>query len=734
MEPEPQELSISRKGESWMAVFTALVMVVTGTLIAYGGYQERRNFVQTQMLVADAKATSIAGQVSTLLHRQQRIVKHYVQDNMEIFDRAMAGTPDDTAVLSELTQSLRRKLPALSTLLLINRGEKGGHAKTAGAFDDEFMQQLRQLILDNPGKPVLLTGVEGRNYYAITSSTRKDQRGLVIALIGTAPVTELLHRGQIIGQFLMLYGRDITAKPLVPPGSQEVFSPLELSLGEYSVDIVISGTGWKLIVIPDPGVLRANLFQIILLRILIISLMLLSMLSIYLYFRQRERLLEVSRRQLLGANRQLHYQSMHDALTGLPNRALLEEKIKAKISDSFRSGERFILMLISLNEFQRINRNLGYDIGNEVLRQIAFRLSETLRDVDSVGRFEGDVFAVLADIKEKPQASVIAGKVVDCLDQSIDVGESPLSVSASIGAVICPDQGKDLDTLLRNADRAVGLAKSNSGQSVVFSNEDEEIGMDRLSIITGLRDAIGSGQLQMVFQPKLSLTAPEERSFEALLRWEHPEYGQLPCDMFIPLIEQTKHISDLTHWTIESCFQTLRKMRHQYGRSSSVAINLSARVLDEEGFPERVEQMLNHYDLESNSVRFEITESAMMNDSDRAMQIMLRLAAMGISLSVDDFGVGHSSLAYISRLPVDELKVDKSFVLSMQKWESDRAIVKATIDLAHDLGLSVVAEGVETLEQATMLREMECDVLQGYYVSRPLNEEQVLKWLSSKAD
>ena len=267
---------------------------------------------------------------------------------------------------------------------------------------------------------------------------------------------------------------------------------------------------------------------------------------------------------------------------------------------------------------------------------------------------------------------------------------------------------------------------------MVFSSEGDTQGLDRLSLITGIQDAMDHGHLSMVYQPKLSLTAPEQKDFEALLRWSHIQYGQLPCDMFIPLVEQTKHIVSLTQWTVEECLRTLHKLQ-QTGNPSCVAVNLSARVLEEEGFSGWLEQILNRYHVDPARIRFELTESAMMNDSDRAMQVMLRLSAMGIGLSVDDFGVGHSSLAYISRLPVDELKVDKSFVLNMGKWESDRAIVKATIDLAHDLGLRVVAEGVETQEQAAMLREMECDVLQGYFISHPLSKEQMFEWVASQA-
>jgi len=429
---------------------------------------------------------------------------------------------------------------------------------------------------------------------------------------------------------------------------------------------------------------------------------------------------------------QLRHQSFHDALTELPNRMLLEERLQHKIIDARRSGTRFMFMLVSLNDFKRINKMLGYEVGDQVLRQVARNMVEALRENDTVARFDGDVFAVAADISERSQAEIIARKVQDAVGRPIDMAESPVTVSAAIGVAIFPEQGNELSVLIEHADHAVTKARQAGGHTIIFSEEGATIGVDRLALVTGIKDAMIEGHLSMVYQPKLSLIAPDSHAFEGLLRWHHPEYGLLPADMYIPLVEQTRHIMDLTHWIIEACFSTQRELM-EMGVDAVIAINLSARVLDESGFPLWVERMIAQYGLKPERVRFELTESAIMQDSERALQVLLQLAAIGVGLSVDDFGVGHSSLAYLSRLPVDELKVDKSFVINMIRWESDRAIVRATINLAHDLGLNVVAEGVENVEQATMLREMECDMLQGYYISRPLTKGQLLEWVASRA-
>ena len=513
---------------------------------------------------------------------------------------------------------------------------------------------------------------------------------------------------------LVLYG--VLAVLVIFNGYQEYQSLISLQHGSDAVS-------------STPGSL---LYRLVLSHGLLLVLMLVAPAVLMYLLVGREKELRQMRIQQEALQSQLRYQSFHDPLTSLPNRMLLEEQLNSRIASARRSGKRFLFLLASLTDFKRINKNLGYEVGDDVLRTVAQNIVSGLRDADAVARFDGDVFAVIADINEKSEANIIARKVQHALARPIDVADSPLTVSAAIGAAIFPDQGKDMTVLIKHADNAVSKARSAGTNNIVFSEEDASSGMDRLALITGIKDAMLAGHLSMVYQPKLTLTAPDTHSFEALLRWQHPEHGLLPCDMYIPLVEQTRHIIDLTHWTVENVFSTQRELMDK-GVKVSIAVNLSARVLDEDGFPLWMERMIGQYGLDPASVRFEVTESAIMQDSERALQVLLQLAAIGVGLSIDDFGVGYSSLAYLSRLPVDELKVDKSFVVNMIKWEGDRAIVRATINLAHDLGLSVVAEGVEDMDQAAMLREMECDMLQGYYISHPLSEEQLQQWISSQA-
>lgn len=713
----------------WIGLFLLLLVSSITALVVYDGVSARKAFLSDQQTLARNAVSSGETQLLMLLN--------YLNSELELFAlqhqagiRQLQHKADAAAELTRLKQLLSKSLPDLQGLALaIPRNE--------------------QLLADNPDLLDYALDVKAADFVASVSTARvalhatEDEPnfhimvlapglpgGVLIGLIDVMPLQRILANLAPPGHQLLIHQQD--------PNYPVSVSKDDLSLHEtegsdthtfFSASII--GSNWQLSDRSAPGLLKSNSYQNIMQRGILLVLTLLAAMMVFQLLLKRHYEFLQAQEALLAANKQLRFSSLHDHLTGLPNRVLLEGRLQEKIANAGADDNHFLLMLVNLNEFNRINKNLGYTAGDEVLQQVSRRIKEMLPGADMVARFEGDVFAVISDIRNKSQASTLARKILDALERPIDVGDTPIKVTASVGVALFPDQGRDMQVLVWQADSAVTLAKTSGGRTVVFASDADIEGLDHMALIGGIKDAMRDGQLHMVYQPKLSLTEPDRQDFEALLRWQHKDYGALPADAYIPLIEQTRHIVDLTHWTIHMCFATQKKM-HELGAEVSIAINLSARVLDEEGFPLWVEGMIKYYDLSPSSVRFELTESAMMHDSERAMQVLLHLAAIGVGLSVDDFGVGHSSLAYISRLPVDELKVDKSFVQNMLDWDSDRAIVKATVDLAHDLGLSVVAEGVETLEQATMLREMECDRLQGYFISYPLTAEQMENWVASK--
>ncbi len=712
----------------WIGLFLLLVLSSVIGLVTYDGISARKAFLSDQQTLARSAVTSGEAQLLMLLN--------YLDSELRLFalQQQLSGSKlqqatDVYADLARLKKALVRRLPDLQGLafaipssdeLLADNPGLLSHTLAGDAAEVEASRGKARISLHTTGdKP---------NFHVMVRIPGPGA-GVLIALIDVLPLQQILATLSPPGHELII--QQSVSAGLISVTKDAVLRQANAATDRpifFSADLV--GSDWQLLDRPEEGLLMSNLQRILIQRGIILVLMLVSTLLIFQLLWKRHREFVKAQDALLEANQQLIFSSQHDHLTQLPNRASLEERLQEKIAAADPKLDQFLLMLININEFKRINKNLGYMVGDQILQQVAIRIQQMLPEADMVARFEGDVFAVICPVQRKTQASTIARRVLDALKQPFDLANNPISVTASIGAAVFPYQGREMQLLLRHADSAVAQAKFSGGKTVVFANDTDAQGLDYLSLISGIKEAMHDGQLQMVYQPKLSLTEPERHDFEALLRWHHKDYGVLPAGSYIPLIEQTRHIVDLTHWTIDVCFALQKKML-DLGVNVNIAVNLSARVLDEEGFPLWVERIIRKYDLTPSSVRFELTESAMMHDSERAMQVLLQLAGIGVGLSVDDFGVGQSSLAYISRLPVDELKVDKSFVDNMLEWESDRAIVKATIDLAHDLGLSVVAEGVETLEQATILREMECDRLQGYFISKPLTEQQLENWMAS---
>jgi len=412
--------------------------------------------------------------------------------------------------------------------------------------------------------------------------------------------------------------------------------------------------------------------------------------------------------------------SLVDRLTGLPNAYLLEERMRNYIAESDRAGRRFALMLIDLDRFRRINDNFGREIGDRVLQNVAERIRGPLRDVDTVARIDGDEFALLVKIDSKEQAQIIAAKVLDRLNESCEVVGSRLPIQASIGVAFFPEHGRDSKALLQHAIAARTVAVQSQDRCAVYEPQGDPETLDRLALLAGLRDSLKRGELYLVYQPKRDLVTPSELKFEALVRWRHPVHGDLGPDQFLPFLEQTGSVIELTQWVVK---EVLRLLSSAGTVVSEVAVNLSVRVLDDGAFPIWVARQLNDRGVAPAALRFEVTESTIMTDSAQSLVVLRELAALGVGVSLDDFGVGHSSLTYLAHLPVDELKIDKGFIDRMPNSAGDRTIVRTTINLGHDLGMRVVAEGVESTEQSDMLASLGCDILQGHLVGVAVTEE-----------
>ena len=423
------------------------------------------------------------------------------------------------------------------------------------------------------------------------------------------------------------------------------------------------------------------------------------------------------------------YQAHHDVLTDLPNRALVGDRIQQAIRRADRNRSEFLVLLLDVDNFKSINDTLGHEIGDDLLVAVAHKLGAMARAADTVARLGGDEFLLLLDDTGLDAVAQIDKRLTTLFAEPIPVGETQLRVRVSGGVVGYPELAETGDELLRRADIALYDAKEADRTSVaVYEAGRDEERLRRLRLDSDLEAALEHGAIDVHYQPKLSLREANRMSVEALVRWQHPDHGFVSPEEFIPLAEQTGKIAQLTKFVLETVLKQLRDWRGQ-GLTLAASINLSAHDLLDEGLPGLVESMLSRYGLAAQLLTLEVTESAVMKDVAYARRVMERLRSLGIRLSIDDFGTGHASLAQLKRLPVDELKIDKSFVLELIGSEDDMIIVKSTIDLAHNMGLSVTAEGVENEESLAILEGFDCDVIQGYYISRPLDSGAMTEWL-----
>lgn len=425
----------------------------------------------------------------------------------------------------------------------------------------------------------------------------------------------------------------------------------------------------------------------------------------------------------------LEHQALHDGLTNLPNRLLLRDRLEQATLVQPREHSPVALLAIDLDRFKEVNDTFGHHSGDYLLQEVAARLRQLVRASDTVARMGGDEFAiVLPKITDGNSAVRVARKILNALDRPFVIDGQPLTIGASIGIALCPNHGDDPDVLMRRADIAMYLAKnSNSGYSLYSVEQDRALPGDLL--LTGqLRSGIESNQLLLYYQPKVHLRTGLVTRVEALVRWQHPENGLMAPDTFIPLAERTGLIWPLTEWVLGEALRQCRQW-HDQGVPLHVAVNLSPRSLQQPALPQRVSDLLEKWKVHPRYLKLEITESCIMADPPQVMAILSLLQSLGVRLSLDDFGTGYSSLVHLRQLSVDEIKIDKSFILEMTSNQSDAAVVRATIDLAHNLGRQVVAEGVDNEETCRILCELGCDLAQGFYFSRPVPAAELTRWL-----
>jgi diguanylate cyclase (GGDEF)-like protein len=430
---------------------------------------------------------------------------------------------------------------------------------------------------------------------------------------------------------------------------------------------------------------------------------------------------------------EIQHRALHDELTGLPNRTLFTDRIEQAILAARRENGSPVVMLLDVDRFKEINDTLGHETGDLLLQELAGRLRGELRANETLARLGGDEFGVLLPTGSAEDATLVADRVHASLESSFNISGIPLEISASIGMAAHPEHGEQVDTLLQHADVAMYMAKAAHAKTALYDAEQDSNDAARLALAGELRGAIEIGELVVFFQPKADLESGRILGAEALVRWQHPERGFIPPNEFVPIAERTGLIKPLSRFVLAASLDQC-KAWNAAGYDLHVSVNLTIPDLLDLELPDWIGAQLAETGVSADQLELEITETTILADPFRVRQVLSRLNEMGLRLAIDDFGTGYSSLAYLRHLPVQTIKIDRSFVMGMCEDKSDATIVRSTIDLGRNLGLDTVAEGVESQDAWDALRSHGCTLAQGYFISRPAPADELAELLRGRAE
>ena len=448
-----------------------------------------------------------------------------------------------------------------------------------------------------------------------------------------------------------------------------------------------------------------------------------------------EKVVTASTEGLEAANRQLRHMATHDALTALPNRLSFDDRLNQAISHASGAGERFALAVLDLDRFKLINDSFGHRAGDELLREVARRLTGTLRSVDTVARLGGDEFVlIIREIGAVEEATRVAHKILEVLQLSVRIGEIDVHPSASIGIAFFPWHGTTLETLFAHADAAMYVAKQRGRKTVqCFAPHMDNRTQERVRLESDLHQALKGQQFELHYQPKVDAVSGKFRGAEALIRWQHPDRGLVAPDDFIPLAEESGLIIPIGEWVVREACRQMRAWQSDGLPPVRIAVNVSATQFRQRDLIDIVHRALDDASIPASRLEIELTESAVMSNPEESAETLAQLSRMGVAVSVDDFGTGYSSMSCLHRFPLDKLKIDRSFIKDLESSSEAAAVVEGIICLAHSLRLKVIAEGVETREQMEFLKSHGCDQYQGFYLSPPLNAADYEKLMRSEA-
>lgn len=447
--------------------------------------------------------------------------------------------------------------------------------------------------------------------------------------------------------------------------------------------------------------------------------------SIFVFLVTKMSLLSIQDVNRIAALERHH--ALHDDLTNLPNRTLLYERVNHAINIAKRSVTSMVVLIMDLNQFKEVNDTLGHHCGDCLLQQVAPRLKNVIRESDTVARIGGDEFSVVLQNTDRDGAIVICNKILSALEKPFFVEGHTLKAAMSIGIAKYPEDGEDCESLMQRADVAMYVAKKDASGYAIYDAARDQYSVNRLKIINALHDAINDKKIEVHYQPIVRTNNKKLWGFEALSRWSHPELGEIIPSEFISIAEQSSLIKELTLHMLDVSFRQFQ-IWNEIDKEFCLSVNLSVKDIQDADFPSKIKMLLNKYSINPKKINLEITESTMMSDSKRAYDVMTELNNIGLKISIDDFGTGFSSLSYLKQLPTQSLKIDRTFVSNMLDDENDAVIVRSTIDLAHNMGRTVIAEGVENKDTLDILEILGCDFVQGFYLCMPMPVEDVTAW------
>ena len=439
----------------------------------------------------------------------------------------------------------------------------------------------------------------------------------------------------------------------------------------------------------------------------------------------------ISKDQWLRLRGELQHFALFDPLTNLPNRRLFEDRIQQAIKSTRRREGKFALIMADLDRFKQINDTLGHHAGDDLLTQVGMRLRNIVRGADTVARLGGDEFAfIIQDIEDYAGVEHVTDRIIQAIDEPVTIEGLPFSMGISMGIVVYPDHGEDVETLLRRADISLYRAKERRNCYTFYDKDTDEYNRKNIELQNELRQAIKQGALEVYYQPKVDCGSHHIKGLEALARWPHPEQGMISPAVFIPLAKKNGLIKDLTMLMLQKSIEQISDLYHQ-GIEVALSVNITEENLEDTNFPDEVAYILKRFGFPPRCLELEITEDVIIENIQNATLVTEKLHGLGIKISIDDFGTGNSSISYLKKLPIHTLKIDLSFIREMNRNPDDAAIVKTTILLSKSLGLSVVAEGVEDELTLQKLNDWGCDLAQGFYVCKPVPNDTLVDWIKN---